>query len=222
MGKYIKSHIMTGDSKNRKKRDFYQTPTYAINALLEREVFDKTESFCEPCVGKGRISEALKNKFGEDIDLYSSDLYEYKYNMNDYGVDLANNRNVRLKKENWFSEKSFTYVITNPPYKEETLIPIIKNCKFIASSKVVLLLKMVHLCGKDRYIEKIFRDPEFPLARVYCFVQRLNFGIRNKETGKKQSPTLDHAFYVWDRQHKGDPVIKWIYFNKKKKKLEEK
>jgi hypothetical protein len=212
--------LIVGHSKSRKKNDAYFTPSYAINAFLKREKFDKSESFCEPACGSGRISEAIKKFYGKNVDLFSSDLYDYNYG-DEIGIDFSKNYHTKFKKEEWFSEKSFDRVISNPPYRKDILIPIIKNCKFIARKSVSLLLKLTHLSGKERYKE-IYQDKEFPLAKIYVFVQRLQFGVVNKKTGKKQSPTLDHALFHFVRGYEGSPTIEWIYFNKKKKKLEEK
>jgi hypothetical protein len=212
---------MTGKSDSRKKFDFYETPSNAVYALLKREKFNKDGSFLDWCTGRGRIAKAIKKFFGEDVDLFSSDLHNYGYG-DEIGIDFAKNYHEIHKKEDWFTDQSFDYCIVNPPYDQKTFIKFINNSKKVTRKKVCLLLKLNHLPGVDRYKNYVFLDKEFPLSKVYIFVQRLNFGVRDKKTNKRSSSTLEYCWCILDRGYKGSPTIEWIYFNKKKKKSEEK
>jgi hypothetical protein len=219
MSKYIKAHLMTGFSKSRNKFDHYKTPYKVIYALLKREAFDKNDSFLDPCTGTGRFPKVMKKFFGEDIDIFSSDLYDYGYG-DEIGIDFAKNYHTKFKKEEWFSEKSFGNILTNPPFDEKILPDIIKNCKKVARNKICLILKLNHLCGVKRYLANMYLDKEFPCSKIYYFVQRLNFGVINRKTGKKSSPTLEYCAVIFDSKHKGLPLCDWIYIpNKKKKKI---
>lgn len=210
----VKAHLITGYSKNRKANDAYFTPTSAILALLKKEKLDKNKSFLDPCTGSGRFPKAIKKFFGE-VDIFSSDLYDYGYG-DEIGIDFAENYHIVHKKEEWFTPQSFDYICTNPPYDKKSLIKIIKNCKKIAKEKVILLLRLSHLAGKERYKE-IFLDKEFPLEKIYVFVKRLQFGVKDKN-GKIQSPTIEHAFFVFTKNYVGSPKIDWIYLKSKKER----
>src|ERR1039457_4486526 len=48
-----------GDGKNRKENDFYATPPYAVQALLDKEQF--IGNILEPACGEGHISKVLIN-----------------------------------------------------------------------------------------------------------------------------------------------------------------
>lgn len=47
-----------GGGKRKKQGDFYETPRWAIEALLKREGFDGV--ILEPCCGKDAISKVLE------------------------------------------------------------------------------------------------------------------------------------------------------------------
>lgn len=52
-----------------------------------------------------------------------------------------------------------------------------------------------------------------PLKYVYVHSSRQNpmrNGKDRDENGKKWSSTMAFAWYVWDKEYTGEPIIKWI------------
>jgi hypothetical protein len=90
-------------------------------------------------------------------------------------------------------------VITNPPYRHS--LDFILHAKKVATRKIAMLLPVEFLHGGTRY--DLFQDRRFPLKFVYVFASRLRFG-------SETHATVGHAWYVWDRRHKGEPVIRWV------------
>lgn len=95
-------------------------------------------------------------------------------------------------------------IITNPPYKLAK--DFLGQSKIMARKKIALLLKLSFLEGQGRY--QMFQDKEFALARVHVFCRRLNFYPDGDNTHK--SGVLAFAWFVWDKQHKGQPTLHWI------------
>ena len=64
-----------------------------------------------------------------------------------------------------------------------------------------MLLPLEFLHGGTRF--ELFQDRRFPLKVVYVFSTRLCFGTETHAT-------VGHAWYVWERKHKGEPTLRWI------------
>jgi hypothetical protein len=90
-------------------------------------------------------------------------------------------------------------IITNPPYRHS--LEFVLHAKRITTRKTAMLLPVEFLHGGTRY--ELFQDGRFPLKVVYVFSSRLRFGTET-------DATVGHAWYVWDRGHKGEPTLRWI------------
>jgi hypothetical protein len=105
-----------------------------------------------------------------------------------------------LGGQNFFDRiETVPNVITNPPYSHS--LEFILHAKKVATGKIAMLLPVEFLHGGTRY--ELFQDRRFPLRVVYVFSSRLRFGAETHAT-------VGHAWYVWDRKHKEEPVIRWI------------
>jgi len=184
-----KAHSIVGSSRRNGKRepnDFYPTPDYATQALLEREDFDG--DIWEPACGKGNISAVLK-KAGW-LNVKSSDIIDYGY-----GEVLD------FLKSDFVADN----IITNPPYKQA--LEFVLKAKQSSNYKIAMFLKTVFLEGAKRH--EMFLDEEFPLKTVYQFSRRVTLykgGVKMKNSGM-----IAYAWFVWDRHYKGKPTIEWIY-----------
>ena len=183
-----KAHLITGYSNNRRPYDFYPTPMAGTMALIENENF--SGSILEPCSGGGHISKVLEKKFpGQKIlsyDIRAEGIYGTG------GIDF-------LKQ----SAEFYKYpdnIITNPPYL--TLTEFIQHSKKIAKHKIAMLLTLQALGGKN-HLGLIWADQKFPLKKVIIIPDRLKFQLY------KNSSTMYHLWAVWDRFHKGEPIITW-------------
>lgn len=181
---------MNGTSiAGRKKNDgidYYQTPIWATEKLLEVEKFEG--NILEPCSGNGAISKVLESKGYEVIsqDIRSDDgVYGNKgVNIFEYECNVDN-------------------IVTNPPFfcaKE-----VIEKCLELSNYKVAMLLKLSFLEGMKRY--DFFQNT--PLKKVYVFCKRVTMYPYGNEK-PKNSGTIAYAWYVWEKGYEGEPTIKWL------------
>ena len=175
-----KAQSIIGDGKNRKADDFYSTPPYATQALLDKEKF--TGTIWEPACGEGHMSKVLIAN-GYQVD--SSDLIDRGYGTQ---LDFLS------------SNKTYDNIITNPPFSIG--LEFVLKAKQSANHKIAMLLKTQFLEGISR--QAMFLDDKFPLKCMYQFSKRLTFG------DKSSGGMLAFAWFVWDKQHTGKPYIDWI------------
>lgn len=137
---------------NRQKDDFYATPDWAIDALLDRETFEG--EIWEPACGDGAICKRLI-KYGYN-EIYATDLVDRGYG--DAHFDFMN------------SMRPAVNIITNPPFKIGTKFTL--HALNLSSRKVAMFNKLSFLEGKER------RDRLFSLNMlecVYVFGERVGF-----------------------------------------------
>jgi len=183
---------IVGSSRNngdRQEEDFYPTPPYAIEKLLEVETFEG--SIWECACGDGAISRVLHKQYET---VFSTDIINRGYDRFDGELNFLSN-SVSLKVRN---------IITNPPFKHAQ--EFILRSKECVTDKIAMLLKTVFLEGQRRY--DMFLDKDFPLKAMYQFSKRLAI---NKGGGDKhKAGMIAFAWFVWDRSHVGEPLIRWI------------
>lgn len=175
--------LNTNKTRN-KKSDFYQTPYSMTRHLLDRESFEGT--IFEPCCGKGAIVKVLKEHYR---DIFSTDISR--------GDDFLKLQDVRFCNN----------IVTNPPYSKAK--EFILKAKQIATKKIAMLLPLNYLHGIQRYKE-IWLDKEFPLKCVYVFCRYPMLSEELREDGKYKTGMMVYAWYVWDKEYQGEPMIKWI------------
>jgi len=169
--------------------DFYPTPEWATQALLEQENFDG--SIWECACGDGAMSEVIK-QYGYNV--YSSDLYERGYGEG--GIDFVS------------SNKKFDNIITNPPFHsaEQFVSSGIRN----ASKKFALLLRLAFLESARRQTEIFNLNPP---ARVWVFSERITF--YPKGVVRKGNGTTAYAWFVWDKAWIDNTELCWLPIRKK-------
>ena len=137
---------------NREKDDFYATPDWAIDALLDREEF--FGEIWEPACGDGAICKRLKHYGYENI--YATDLVD-----RGYGDDHFDFMNSHRQTHN---------IITNPPFKIGTKFTL--HALNLSRCKVAIFNKLSFLEGKER------RDRLYSLNMLECcyvFGERVGF-----------------------------------------------
>ena len=150
----MKSQSLIGDGSNRKPEDFYPTPPYATQALLDREKF--IGCVWEPACGEGHMSKVLLHNYFT----ISTDLIDRGYGtQKDFlsATDVHDN------------------IITNPPFSLG--LEFVLQAKKLAKNKIAMLFKTQFLEGVGR--QSMFLDTAFPLKCVYQFSKRLTFGGRS-------------------------------------------
>lgn len=185
-----------GYGKNRAEADFYPTPESTTKALLDRENFEGTIWECAS--GDGAMVKAIE-QYTENLVL-ASDIREDTWGFSN--IDFLKVENIKDCK--FFIENNPENIITNPPYRYAK--EFVLQAKKIATKKVAMLMKLVFLEGIGRY--EMFQDKEFPLKKVYVFCKRQKI-YANGKIGKN-SGLIAYAWFVWDKNHKGEPIIEWI------------
>jgi len=117
-------------------------------------------------------------------DIYSSDIRIDNTVIGDTGIDFL------------MTLKNVDYIITNPPYSKA--IEFAKH-SIECANKVALLLRLQFLESKERYL--FFKD--YPPRTVYVFSKRITCNKKNK--------IICFAWYIWEKNFKGDTIIKWIF-----------
>lgn len=176
---------IVGYSVNRAPNDFYPTPPFATQKLLEKVSF--SGDILEPACGEGHISKVLEEN---KLTVISNDLIDYGY-----GTPNVNFLTYHVPVDN---------VITNPPYKLAT--EFVLQAKQVATGKIAFLLKTVFLEGASRY--PLFKDQKFPLEYVLQFSKRLTLTANG--VPMKNSGMIAYAWFVWNKEYKGEPKLDWI------------
>ena len=177
-------NFSTNNTGKRRKSDFYETPYSLTKLLLEKEKM--VGSILEPAVGGGAIGKVLND-------------YQYKY----IGYDIENDFLKQTQK--------YDTIITNPPYSLSA--EFILKAKENARKKIIFLLPLSYLHGEKRYNE-IWLDKDFPLARIYVFTRYPLLGEKLRQDGKHNTGMMVYAWYVWEKDYKGEPIIRWLDNNK--------
>lgn len=189
--------------KEREATDFYSTDPDCVKDLLELENF--SETVLEPCCGSGNISKVLEDA---NFKVISTDLYDHGYGQS--GIDLFSYKDIDVD------------VITNPPFGIVTdfIEHMLKELK--PKRKMALFLKLQFLEGQDRY-KKIFSQKKLKTVylyskRVACFKNNEMY-VKNedgsfkldKDGNKIKVPSaVAYAWYIFETDYCGDPVIKWL------------
>tara|TARA_R100001591_G_C4300196_1_gene170146 strand:- start:173 stop:715 length:543 start_codon:yes stop_codon:yes gene_type:complete len=167
-------------NNNRVENDFYPTPPYATNALLDREKF--IGNIWECACGDGAISKLL---ISEGYDVYSSDLID---------------RGFGVQHDFLQTNKKFDNIVTNPPFNLATEFTI-HGLKSI-NNKMALLCKLSFLEGKKRASTIFYQDK---LKKVLVFSRRLGFQRNDKKGG-----LMAFAWFIFDVNYNAKPTIDWI------------
>lgn len=98
----------------------------------------------------------------------------------------------------------FSILATNPPFNiaESILRHALKTTE-PTGGKVAMLLPMTWDAAKSR--RDLFDNPRFKAK--YTLTKRIRW--ENLEQ-KKNGPSTNHAWYIWDKPHNDKPVMGWL------------
>jgi hypothetical protein len=164
--------------------DFFPTPSWATEALVDNESFDGDMWEC--ACGNGAMSEVLEC---HTPNIYSSDLYDRGYG--EAGIDFL------------ASEKRFDNIVTNPPYNAAE--GFVRSGLELANRKFALLLRLAFLEGANRQRTVFSTNPP---SRVWVFSERITFYPAGAEV--KGSGTTAYAWFVWDKDAPNRTELKWF------------
>lgn len=144
-------------SKNRGserlENDYYPTPIYSLQPMIDRVDFSRVKTFLEPCSGDGRILNAIP----DNIEKCSCEIMDNK-NYFDHQFD-----DVDL-------------IITNPPFS--LAMEFLK--KSLSEAKTVCYLQRLNWLGSKQRKEFWNRNPPnkiFVLSKRPQFKRELNLGV---------------------------------------------
>lgn len=129
---------IVGSGEDRSENDFYPTPAWTTEALLQREKF--IGEIWEPACGDGAISKLLEPHY----NVISSDLIDRGYG------DVLDFLTAERLTDN---------IITNPPFS--LCSKFIEKAKASSWGKIAMFLKTTALEGNGRY--KMWIDTDYPL-----------------------------------------------------------
>ena len=175
---------ITGSDGERKRNanDFYPTPSYATEALMNREFF--SQKIWEPACGDGAISKVLEDRGHMTV---STDLIDYGFGQPN--VDFLMEQKLLAPD-----------IITNPPFS--LAHEFAEKAFDLGVDKLALLVRLQFLEGVRR--GKFFQ--KHPPSTVWVFSKRLSFNVDGKF---KSGGVMAFAWFVFKKDNKKTEV-KWI------------
>lgn len=170
------------------RNDFYATPEWVTECLMVEEEF--IGDILEPACGHGHISVYLKNN---GLDVCTMDIISHE--SVDVCADFFSLNHLCLPN----------HIITNPPYGNggRLATKFIEHALSLTerqSSKVAMLLRADFDSGKTR--SHLFADcPAF--KKKIVLTDRIAWA-NIKQTA---TPSVNHAWFIWDWWNTEKPVI---------------
>jgi predicted nucleic acid-binding Zn ribbon protein len=168
--------------------DLYETPPEAVLALLAAE--DLPAVVWEPACGPGAIARVLR---ASGRHVVATDLVDYRSPDQDAaGVDFLMERGAPA---------GCGCIVTNPPFK---LAGEFAEHALRLAPRACLLLRLAFLESERR--TAVLESGQ--LARVLVFRERLPMMHRADHKGRRiKNGAMAFAWFVWDRAHRGPPVV---------------
>ena len=196
---------LVGDNpeRGRVENDYYATPFKAtedvLNALLKSGETLGNDTILEPSAGEGHIVKVLKDFYPYN-EITANDI---AYRDSRLGIDI----NGGIDFLNYEPHRKFDTIITNPPFALAQ--EFIEKALELSNHYVIMFAKIQLLEGDKR--RKMFDNS--PLKYVYVFSKRVN-PLRNgeptDEKGKPWASTMCFAWFVWEKNYEGEPIIRWL------------
>ncbi len=178
------------EGENRQEHDFYATHPTAIPPLLKLLAWEQGgKNIWENSCGQGHLSIMLECAGHRVI---STDLIDRGYGVS--GVDFL--------QPTIFEHFNFDAVVMNPPYSHA--IQFVEKSIKVAPI-VCAFLRITFLESRKR---REFFDNSPPKI-VAVFSDRIP-SSKDAKFSPKESSSVCYAWFIWDRDYKGETVLKWI------------
>lgn len=196
---------LVGDNpeRGRVENDYYATPFNAtealLNALNECGETLSSDTILEPSAGEGHIVKVLKDFYPYN-EIVANDI---AYRSSRLGIDV----NGGIDFLNYEPHRKFDTIITNPPFALAQ--EFIEKALELSNHYVIMFAKIQLLEGDKR--RKMFDNS--PLKYVYVFSKRVNplrNGEATDENGKPWASTMCFAWFVWEKDYEGEPIVRWL------------
>jgi hypothetical protein len=153
---------------------------------LDREDFGP--AIWDPCCGRGTIPARC---LARGISAIGSDIVDRGYGA--VGLDFFE-----------LTQPTSVSIISNPPYKR--LQAFVDHALRLTTGKVAVVASLAFLASRGR---KPWYESG-PLARVYVLSRRPSMPP-GEALVKASGGSLDYAWFVFDREHRGAPIISgWL------------
>jgi methylase of polypeptide subunit release factors len=168
----------------RKANEAYQTPEWVVEAVLPHiPQHGIVPMIWEPACGNGNIVKVLSDNG------YSVHATDAQDGANFYAFD---------------TDQGCDGIITNPPYTDAAaFVEHALNLMQPMSGFVLMLLAQDFDSAKSR--RYLFEDA--PFAKKITLLKRIVWFKRTD--GKREAPSQNHAWYLWDWNHQGAPTLAW-------------
>jgi hypothetical protein len=160
----------------RRDRDLYETPEWVTKAIIP--FIPANAKIWEPACASGQMAKALNATYASDL-------------VTNYGVPGVDFLKTGLPE-------GITAIITNPPYNREGEKFIrhgIELLKDVPKSFMAMLLPIDFDSGKTR--RDMFADCDMFAGKIVLTSRIIWFEAEGA------SPTTNHAWYFWNRDHIG-------------------
>lgn len=174
----------TGRGATRADADFYPTPAWCVERLLDRLELPGG-SWLEPAGGDGAIVRAVAR---DDVTWTAVDIRpEAVAALQREGAEAHWGSFPRLVESGAINLSTFDVVITNPPFSEAQafLDACLSPGRMKLMTPVVMLLRLAWLAGEERAA-----GHQRAMPNVYVLPQRPSF------TGSG-TDSADYAWFVW-------------------------
>jgi len=181
----------TGRGRERNARDFYRTPRWCVEALLEHEPI--APPFTDPCCGDGAILEVLSERgeaFG--VDIHAPSVHACIEAWLDAGVADF------LGDLDWEGQQGS--VVMNPPYRQAAEFVRAALGQQVRGSKVAALLRLNFLGSSRKRIDLV--GPGSCLRSVLVLSRRPSF------TGDGRTDACEYAWFVWEVGYTGSASLR--------------
>lgn len=175
---------------SRKDADFWVTPAWATEALLEREILPKL--VWEPACGNGAMAQVLE---AASYWVYATDLHDRGYGRG--GVDFLLEQEMPQR-----SLGRCEAIVTNPPFALAD--KFIAKAHTLDARKICIFGPIGLLAGQAR--GSIYHT--HPWSRVWVFSRRVTLLAGSMlaegmtEAPKDMRGTQNFAWFVWERGHR--------------------
>lgn len=169
----------TNRGKYRVENDFYATPEWATEAILNELQFPGLgKHWLEPCAGEGAIIKATNKFYQREAPVWSA--YEIDAHR---AVRMAGIERLDFLNDTPSVSNQIDVILTNPPFSlaEE----FIRKCLPLAP--VVIMLLRVDFLGSQKRLE-FWKN--IPAPDLYVIPYRISFD-------GKGTDSCEYAWYVW-------------------------
>jgi predicted RNA methylase len=181
-----------------KRLEAYETPEWAVRAILEREIL--THRVVDPCAGRnvmGRIAVE------SDYEVYASDVYDWEGTGKTFIQDWLNLRHV---DQAFYRQLQPFTVLMNPPFSRAC--EFVEQAFHLGARKIVCFQRFAWWESKSR--ANFWQN--YPPNRVYICGDRATctrFDLI--EQGYNGNTPTAHAWYVWESGHPSGTQLGHIY-----------